>query len=27
VQDPERPELLQHNLVFTMRWTETWSVE
>lgn len=27
VQDPNRPELLQHNLVFAIRWTETWSTQ
>lgn len=25
VSDPTREELLQHNLVFTLRWTETWT--
>ena len=25
VNDPTREELLQHNLVFTLRWTETWT--
>lgn len=25
VQDPGREELLQHNLVFLLRWTETWT--
>lgn len=24
VDDPARPELFQHNLVFLLRWTETW---
>ena len=24
IYDPERTELLQHNLVFLLRWTETW---
>lgn len=24
VEDPARTDLLQHNLVFAMRWTETW---
>jgi hypothetical protein len=24
IQDPARTELVQHNLVFVMRWTETW---
>jgi hypothetical protein len=27
VQDPGREELVQHNLVFAMRWTETWTTK
>lgn len=26
IQDPARIELLQHNLVFALRWSETWGV-
>lgn len=25
VSDPQREELVQHNLVYTLRWTETWN--
>ena len=27
IQDPARLEIVQHNLVFALRWSETWGVE